>query len=254
MTDHEVSLTQGVLRSSKRRPFVLKREPRAIAHQLLQRTHQSQPPTDLEAVCSVLGDIKIVADDLEGDGYLLEYPDGSGEVIWNRRDLVTNKWRYTVAHEVGHWLTNRFADKSTPSSNFVEFSSEEQLERWCEKFAIALLVPSEWLQRYFGSELGLREARLFENGPNLFGVSRQAFYSAIFDEYKIAIVVCNLGAKSTIREIHPPFLAEPLRKAVAAGRAGHSPTVAPGEVWGPERITIPGSRESIRWIALASTA
>ena len=67
-----------------------------------------------------------------------EPPDGWASVTPRlREDLTRHRLRFRVAHEIGHSF---FYDRSEHRPRRVVFDSPEQ-ERWCDRFASALLLP-----------------------------------------------------------------------------------------------------------------
>jgi hypothetical protein len=139
------------------------------------------------------------------------------------------------------------------SSRNVKLFPPASVERWCERFAVALLVPPAWLNTYFGTPPDLRQFRRLEAGPSVFKVSKQAFYGAVFEEFRVAVAVCELGKETVIREVYPRFLEANLRQAVSAGHLRPTPSVEEGKVWGPVRITLPGSDRPVRWLVLPAS-
>jgi Zn-dependent peptidase ImmA (M78 family) len=248
---HDLSVSDLLRGRPGRKPFKVRQDPAQLAWQLLSRSNQTVPPTDLSRVCAFYPGLTVTSEDLSEDGYLLEFPDGSGEIIWNQKDSSTSKWRYTVAHELGHWVTNRFADRSDAESRYVDFSTEEEVERWCEQFAISLLVPHQWLTSYFGAFEGLRNAKLLDAGPGRFDVTKSAFFGAVFDLFKVVVLICSDEAHPSVKEVYPRFLERTIREAEIQGKFAPSTFRFRDGVSGPDEIRVEGSPKPIKWLAFA---
>lgn len=111
------------------------------------------PPVDLGKIARYLG-IRIDYRDLgsECSGVLVRNSSGGGVIGVNWADH-TNRQRFTVAHEIGHYVLHEggaFVDRhyrlnvSTDSG-----SGSRQEETEANQFAAALLMPKKWVSRTF---------------------------------------------------------------------------------------------------------
>ena len=84
---------------------------------------------------------------------------------------------FTLAHEFGHVLTATSAISGGPSAQVQSISTEQRTEEWCNTFASAFLVPSDWLQQYEPAPAEPQSSfdthRLAELS-RIFGISRHA--------------------------------------------------------------------------------
>lgn len=111
---------------------------------------------------------------------LLILNEGDGIIAVNQ-DHPKNRQRFSIAHEVGHWCLHRdrasvFID--TTSVFFRDRDSAEgtsQQEREANRFAAALLMPRQALQRAVGDDpLDPSDEAAFRRLAAQFGVSVQA--------------------------------------------------------------------------------
>jgi hypothetical protein len=116
-------------------------DPEIVSSELLKRTDQSVPPVDLDSVLRLWGDLRISIQPLAREGYFLDLGVMGGELLVNSRDPRTRR-RYTIAHELGHWMLKQLTGSSQHRRNLAP---DQQSERWCHEFASALLMPSSWL-------------------------------------------------------------------------------------------------------------
>ena len=77
--------------------------PEQVAQRLLNRVDVSEPPVPLVRVLSIRKELTVVEEDLDSAGYLLPLGKLGAEIIVNRNDGDARR-RFTVAHELGHWV------------------------------------------------------------------------------------------------------------------------------------------------------
>jgi hypothetical protein len=100
-------------------------------------------PLDLVQVAAALGVHEIsLMPDLVEDGRL-EQRSGTARILVSQRASVERR-RYTIAHELGHLL---LAD---PEGDVIarRMRSDDDVERFCDAFAAALLLPRELIRPY----------------------------------------------------------------------------------------------------------
>ena len=146
-------------------------DPEAIATELVDRAKQDFRPVDPERVAALWPELRVSCDKLEKEGYLIDLGAQGGEIIVREGDPLPRR-RYTIAHELGHWVlrTSGFSEVG-----HAHDSAYKPVERWCDQFASALLMPREWVVGDF------REAKVgglihtIRSGPHLYQVSHQSF-------------------------------------------------------------------------------
>lgn len=126
------------------------------AAELLNFTSQQNPPVDLDAVAEFLN-IRVERDEAPSDdisGFLMVEDDIP--VIGINSDHSTVRQRFTLGHEIGHYVLQHHLGKGTPhidkqmSIHFRDSSSStgvkvEEIE--ANLFAAELLMPRQMLER-----------------------------------------------------------------------------------------------------------
>ncbi len=129
----------------------------ARAFDLLQQFKMTEPPVDVQLVASRLG-IRVERADLDDDC--------SGVLVRNKTHAVigvnwmhhVNRQRFTIAHEIGHFVLherNTYIDKEIYAQyrNHESATGTLKEERQANQFAAALLMPEEWVREWFGTKL-----------------------------------------------------------------------------------------------------
>lgn len=134
------------------------------ASELLASADIAGPPVDPLALCGRWPGLRVSLADLDGSGYLIDLGTRGGELLLRRSDPAPRR-RYTCAHELGHWVLQINAHAVPRDTPRVT------VERWCDKFAAALLMPAAWVIAALGASPRVATiAHLHRD----FGVSRQA--------------------------------------------------------------------------------
>lgn len=140
---------------------------RALAQDVLSLTNQERPPIKLEAILACFRDVRLTESQLEGDGVFVDLGALGAEILI-KKGVSNFRKRFTTAHELGHYLLSR-SKVSAIDAAFVE--------RWCDVFAVNLLMPESLVREYVAEaeerprQLGWR---IYE-GNVVFGVSKTAF-------------------------------------------------------------------------------
>jgi hypothetical protein len=139
-------------------------DPELVAAELLATANVARAPVDLGVLFARWPQLRVSLADLDGAGYLLDLGTQGGELLLRRSDSTPRR-RYTCAHELGHWVLRTNGD-AVPAG--VHHAT---VERWCDRFAAALLMPATWVIDLLGASPHIATiARLHQQ----FGVSRQA--------------------------------------------------------------------------------
>jgi Zn-dependent peptidase ImmA (M78 family) len=104
------------------------------------------PPIDIETLAKRMGVLDITYADLIEDGHL-EYEPGHTR-IRIRHDMGDARSRFTIAHELGHFLL--LDPKTRVVVHRTKYNSSNQ-ERLCDEIAAALLLPAEWIAERYAS-------------------------------------------------------------------------------------------------------
>lgn len=149
-----------------------------LAQQTLRRASDqfsfSGPPIDLSLVSRVFGCVGIVTLDIENDAYLIQTGPTSVEIIVSARSRRTRRWRFSVAHELGHLAINRLAESADGQSR-VKRAKPTEVERWCDSYATNLLMPQSDFNAFLSMNSRKRFTPVSVAGAALFDVSRLAF-------------------------------------------------------------------------------
>lgn len=178
--------------------------PSLMAQKILNKASNTDPPTDLFYICELLGDLKIVEDEMDEDGYILSGTNSEYLIVYSKRSKSSNRYRFTIAHEIGHFVlyksaVSQFNIPMDEAKNLqLPFShSKKEIEKWCNSFASELLIPSEWIGKFFTSEEDVFDAALKKSVIDSFLVSNELFYRKLAETFRNVIVIYfNLEEKS----------------------------------------------------------
>jgi Zn-dependent peptidase ImmA (M78 family) len=141
-------------------------DPEDLADQLLDITGQRRPPTDVRTILGKWSQLSVVETELDGDGFFIDLGEVGGE-IFVKKDKQETRKRFTLAHELGHFLLRQ---------HIREQPKEQVIETWCNRFATQLLLPRSMVSRHLKAG-GLKDfTKRLQEGPNIFQVSEKAFY------------------------------------------------------------------------------
>lgn len=156
-------------------------QPDDIIDKLISRSDLSGPPTDLFRICHDL-DLKLYEEDLHTDGYLVESPDGKGIIFYKGPKYLKGfRWRFTIAHEVAHWVLERMTDERNSYQTTLE-----KIEDWCNDFAGRLLIPNQWLKMAVKQELTNLDQYL--GLIKTFEVSEEVLVRRLWEVLRISII------------------------------------------------------------------
>lgn len=154
------------------------------AQSILNEYEIYQPPVDLEYIAREL-EIDIQYEPFQGElsGVLIRNEDKKEYIIGVNETHPLNRQRFTIAHEIGHFLLHEgnetFIDKSIKTNLRNETSSmgydAEEVE--ANAFAAALLMPEDFIYDYLdnlGGCLDYNDDEEIKEMARLFQVSPQA--------------------------------------------------------------------------------
>lgn len=150
-------------------------EAELFAHKAWQ-TLKLEPPADLARVAQRLG-IEVSDEEFvpEIDGLYLRLPDAPPVIAIN--SIYTKppaRRRFTLAHEIGHHLLGRRAPSASKLFFFdTSRTGRTTVERACDRFAALLLMPEDWVRRYY-TELAFNPQHRVRIMAERFGVSTWA--------------------------------------------------------------------------------
>ncbi len=151
------------------------RDERADA--LRARYHAAFPdaelPVPVQAIAEDLLGLRVgVSQDLAVSGMLLP-PERQ---IWLNGGEVAARRRFTLAHELGHWVCQHLEGKAAPfycRSKDVAPDTDQALEREANVFAAELLMPEPAVRAVFSGSV--------EVTAEAFGVSEEAMHWRLFN-------------------------------------------------------------------------
>ncbi len=193
----------------------INRDPEEFVRIILDAADFHEPPLRILDCVTHIRNLSLVEDGLAKDGYLIDFGDGFAEILLNA-NAKRERARYTAAHEIGHWIL-KVRSPRTGATAVAATRNPELVERWCERFAAALLMPASWVRTFVGSVNGLAEDRVAVEGPYVFLVSRDAFYARLAELYGVRVVRCSReGFDLRVRTWPETYLDELAVQAVLA--------------------------------------
>ena len=155
---------------------------RQKAHNILELAGISKPPVDVERVAKLLG-FKVVPYDFDDPTVsgMLVLEDEVRAIAVNRVQH-RHRQRFTVAHELGHFLSGH---EDYDATDFVErrkfyvdesFAAHDPNEQEANEFAAELLMPSDMLKQDLAT--GMRDAQQL---AQRYQVSEQALWIQLSD-------------------------------------------------------------------------
>jgi Zn-dependent peptidase ImmA (M78 family) len=152
-------------------------DPEQTATEVIGKAGISAPPVDLESVVSLWPGLRITEEDLDREAYLIDFGKQGGEIVVKAKDTLQRR-RYSIAHELGHWVlrdTTRNSGELAKSIGSLNCARSVIEEKWCDRFAAALLMPQAWLIEELKNARvgGLLEVLL--SSPSIYHVSETAF-------------------------------------------------------------------------------
>lgn len=123
-------------------------------------------PIDVFGIVRSLGGNVVEQRNLPVDGLLM--PKGSGFTVFVNADHLTQRQRFSCAHEIAHWIL----DPRVPAKRTTANRESAELEGLCEKFASSLLMPDKEFSLRT-EELG-SSIRSIEKLAYVYGTSIQA--------------------------------------------------------------------------------
>ena len=149
---------------------VLLPDPEQLATDVLERSGQQCPPVDLISVAALWPGLHVSVEDIDKAGYLIDLGIHGGEIIAREKDPLARQ-RFTIAHELGHWVLQRKVGLSELPDGA---ESSGAVEDWCEQFASNLLLPREWLLKDLRRDGAASLARALLRAPDTYHVSAKA--------------------------------------------------------------------------------
>lgn len=148
-----------------------KNEARRLRDEAYNVDGKMRMPIDVFTIAENLG-LAIVPKPLPPNlaGFIIKEENESMPTIFVNANDGEQRRRFTVAHELGHYMKHRNEDEIAYVDNRDELASTgtDPAERWCNAFAAELLMPEALVKRYWA------EGWSFEQIRKRFNVSKAA--------------------------------------------------------------------------------
>lgn len=146
-----------------------------IVSELLDRARISRPPVSMAKIARLWSGLEVTLEDIDGEGFILDLG-LVGAQIMVKRETRLERQRYSVAHELGHWQLKEYG---IPLNGSPQGDRDEAVERWCNRFASALLMPKAWIKKDLHRVQGLELVNRILEIPGKYKVSRESAYIRI---------------------------------------------------------------------------
>jgi len=160
--------------------------PDQLSARLLKKVEIGNPPVNLKKILAIWKNVNVVEEDLDGSGYLLPLGRLGAEIVINQNDPEERR-RFTIAHELGHWVLGLICEKKYGEFQQPPGVGKTTLEKWCDAFATRLLMPAplvvSWLPPR--DQPVLIDAIL--RASTTFGVSEEAFFIRVWELERIQV-------------------------------------------------------------------
>jgi Zn-dependent peptidase ImmA (M78 family) len=154
------------------------REARKRAQQMLKMANAKEPPVDPKVIAELLG-FTVLEYPLPYTTSGLTFIEEGVKVIGVNSQHAPTRQRFSIAHELGHYLSGHEAYDSGGTHvddrpSYLDPQHRQEIE--ANEFAAELLMPTAWLKRDV-AELGVDGAMLAKR----YGVSEQAMWIQLLD-------------------------------------------------------------------------
>lgn len=150
------------------------------AQALLSASGIDKPAVNVEEITSDLG-VELVVEPLEETVSGLLVVRKSRATIVSNQLHPRNRQRFSIAHELGHYVLHRYASNVFVDSTLTFYRDEKSAdgvyrqEIEANSFAAELLMPEDFIRRHLGSQrVDLHDEQAVERLARDFGVSMQA--------------------------------------------------------------------------------
>ena len=177
-------------------------DPERTSQRLLEKMGVDRVPVDVHGVSKVWAGLSIVEENIDGPGYLLPLGKIGAEIVVRGADPVERK-RFTIAHEVGHWVLGITCESKGGKFRQPPGVRHDVVEKWCDRFAVSLLVPRETLVNHFED---VHQAGLVAHvaaAPKRFRVSEEAMFLRLHEVLGMRIAYFDIGSKRITRAFVP---------------------------------------------------
>ncbi len=184
------------------------------SQRLLVKLDSGSVPIDVHSIARLWTGLSIIEEDIDGPGYLLPLGSLGAEIIIRQSDPVERK-RFTIAHELGHWVLGITCERKTGKFEQPAGLRHDTIERWCDAFAASFLVPRQLLVEYFrGIDDQLLATHLLA-APRHFRVSEDAMFLHTYEVLRMRIAYFEPRSSKILRAFVPDAIAAQMERAIS---------------------------------------
>jgi hypothetical protein len=169
--------------------------PVVTAEKLLAKAGITTPPVELAQVLSVWSNLFIVEEELDGSGYLLPIGELGAEILVNK-DHREERKRFTVAHELGHWVLGLTLKKKVGHFAQPKNVHHAETERWCDTFATNVLMPEFMVKANVPHSDPVLAINLIVDAAARFKVSEEAFFIRLWETLRFQVAFVAMEGRS----------------------------------------------------------
>lgn len=188
--------------------------PSQIAREIINQNPAIQFPIPIEDIAYASGIREVSRKPLEGlEGALVANPEKTEGIILIKEGARPQRQRFTLGHELGHYLIPRHGHKMSCSISDLTVredscsSAQARIEREANQFSSEILMPSLLVRQYLGF-LSSPSIDLIREMADDFDVSFEAFsrrYVALHDEPAAIVFAHNSIVRYSVKNDDFPF-------------------------------------------------
>jgi hypothetical protein len=190
-------------------------DPERTSQRLLVKMEGHRIPVDVHGVTKVWAGLSIVEEEIDGPGYLLPLGKIGGEIIVRGRDPIERK-RFTIAHEVGHWVLGMTCERKAGEFRQPAGIRRDVIEKWCDAFAASFLVPRQMLIDHFRGVHGALLVTHLGAAPKQFRVSDEAMFLRVYEVLGMRVAYFDVRTKKITRAFVPDTAVADLERMLAS--------------------------------------
>jgi hypothetical protein len=181
-------------------------DPVLTAEKLLAKARIDAPPVNLNQITSIWPNLFVVEEELDGTGYLLPVGELGAEILIKKDDSEERK-RFTLAHELGHWVLGLSLKKKAGHFMQPKNVHHVEIEKWCDTFATNILMPRFMIQASVPQVDPILALNMIVNAASKFKVSEEAFFIRLWEvlRFQIAYVTSKSSSGESGYELQKNF-------------------------------------------------
>jgi Zn-dependent peptidase ImmA (M78 family) len=189
-------------------------DPERTSQRLLVKMATGAIPVDVYEATRLWAGLSIIEEDIDGPGYLLPLGKLGSEIIVRQADPIERK-RFTIAHELGHWVLGITCERKTGEFSQPPGLRHDVIEKWCDTFAATFLVPREILIDYFRDVHDPLIATHLLAAPKRFRVSEEAMFLRAYEVLGMRIAYFEPGSAKITRAFVPETVIPEIERALS---------------------------------------